>query len=470
MNIKLRNLLFILLALITRTLVAQDVKDLSFEDAIDLMQSDNQSLKIADKEIEIAKSERDKLNAFWYPSLQSSGTYVHLSQKIEVRQPLSKYTDPAKAYIDKILPDNQFINGILDDIGNYVFRLPLTPTNLATINVNAEWVVFSGGKRFRATKIGRTMVELAHENRDQVDATQRTVLVEAYYGLRLAQQVVKVREESYNSLKRHYENALKLESTGMIDKAARLFAQVNMDEAKRFLEDARKDESIVQNTLQTILNVEGEGFLIQPTSPLFMNDELPPKTDFVLTMQTENYIIAGLHLQQEMSKQQTRIDQTGYMPNIAVFGTQTLWAHGLQKNLMPRTILGVGFTWNLFDGLEREKRIRQSKLTSQTLALGKEKAKDDLTILIDQFYSQMQKAQDNVKALNTSIELSEELLRIRKTAFMEGMATSTDVIDAETLLSTVKVARLAAYYEYDVALMNLLAICGVPEQFNMYNN
>ena len=38
----------------------------------------------------------------------------------------------------------------------------------------------------------------------------------------------------------------------------------------------------------------------------------------------------------------------------------------------------------------------------------------------------------------------------------------------ETMLATVKVARLAAYYEYDVTLMNLLALCGTPEQFRNY--
>mgnify|MGYP000282036128 CR=1 FL=1 len=43
---------------------------------------------------------------------------------------------------------------------------------------------------------------------------------------------------------------------------------------------------------------------------------------------------------------------------------------------------------------------------------------------------------------------------MRKKAFAEGMATSTEVVDAETLLSKTKVARLAAYYEYDVTLMN----------------
>ncbi len=48
------------------------------------------------------------------------------------------------------------------------------------------------------------------------------------------------------------------------------------------------------------------------------------------------------------------------------------------------------------------------------------------------------------------------------------MATSTEVVDAETMPATVRVARLAAYYEYDVALMNLLAICGTPERFEKY--
>ena len=94
------------------------------------------------------------------------------------------------------------------------------------------------------------MVDLARESRAQVDATQRTLLAESYYGLRLAQQVVAVREETYRRVgTKHYENALKLEATGMIDKAARLFAQVNMDEAKRELEAARKEETVVQNAL-----------------------------------------------------------------------------------------------------------------------------------------------------------------------------------------------------------------------------
>ena len=454
----MKQILLIILLGTGISITAQTLS-LSFDDALRQMQQGNRSLKIADKGIEAARAERDKLNALWYPSLQGAGTFVHLSEKIEVKQPLSQFTDPAKDFVHNLVPDDQFISGILDQIGSHTLVFPLAPRNLTTVGLTAEWIVFSGGKRIRAGKIGNTMIDMARENREQTDATQRILLAESYFGLRLAQEVVRVRQDTYNSLQQHYKNALKLEAAGMIDKAGRLFAQVNMDEAQRSLEASQKEAAVLQNALRTLLNME-DTCTIQPISPLFINTVLPAQEEFLQAMRTENYTVNQLQLQSHIAKQQLRIDQSGYLPDIAVFGKQTLYAHGIQSNLVPRTMIGVGFTWNLFDGLAREKRIRQSKIAQQTLA------KDELSVGIDKLYTQMQKSQDNVRALNSTIELSEELVRIRKKSFTEGMATSTEVIDAENMLATVRVARLAAYYEYDVALMNLLALCGIPERFD----
>lgn len=460
----MKQILLIILLGTGISITAQTLS-LSFDDALRQMQQGNRSLKITDKGIEAARAERDKLNALWYPSLQGAGTFVHLSEKIEVKQPLSQFTDPAKDFVHNLVPDDQFISGILDQIGSHTLVFPLAPRNLTTVGLTAEWIVFSGGKRIRASKIGNTMIDMARENREQTDATQRILLAESYFGLRLAQEVVRVRQDTYNSLQQHYKNALKLEAAGMIDKAGRLFAQVNMDEAQRSLEASQKEAAVLQNALRTLLNME-DTCTIQPISPLFINTVLPAQEEFLQAMRTENYTVNQLQLQSHIAKQQLRIDQSGYLPDIAVFGKQTLYAHGIQSNLVPRTMIGVGFTWNLFDGLAREKRIRQSKIAQQTLAIGQEKAKDDLSVGIDKLYTQMQKSQDNVRALKSTIELSEELVRIRKKSFTEGMATSTEVIDAENMLATVRVARLAAYYEYDVALMNLLALCGIPERFD----
>ena len=444
-----------------------ETMDLSLEQSLTLLQSENKSLRIAGKEVELAKNEQQKLNAFWYPTISAAGAYVHMSNPVEVRQSLNQFTDPAKEYVQSILPNDQFISSLLDKIGQNTLTLPLISQNVTTIDANLTWPLFTGGKRIYAGKIGKTLVSVAEVNREQVSANQQALLIESYFGLRLGQRVVEVKTETYNSLKTHYDQALKLEQQGMINRAERLVAQVSMEEAKRELESARKDLEVASQALKSLINV-GEEQEIRTTTSLFINESIPSAGYFKEMIPFNNYLVNQLKLQESIAHNQLKIGRTGYLPNIALIGKQTLYADGLDKYLMPRTMIGVGFTWNIFDGLDREKKIRQARLTSQSLAIGKEKAVTDLQVGVDKFYSQMQNAMDNVKALNTTLEMSNELVRIREKSFKEGMATSSDVVDAEVVLSKVKTAFLLAYYQYDVALANLLSICGIPEAFHQY--
>ncbi len=441
--------------------------ELSYEQSAQRLLQENQSLKIAAKEIEWAKNEHQRLNAFWYPSINATGAYVHISNKIEVKEPLSQFTDPAKDFVHSIIPNDQIISSILDKIGSYSLSFPLTPQNLTTIDANITWPVFTGGKRIYAGKIGRSMVSIAEINREQVHANLQVLLVETYFGLRLGQRVVEVREQTYRSLEKHYQNALKLEANGMINKAERLFVKVNMDEAKRELESAKKDLNVAQNGFKVLIKMDSEND-IRPVTPLFINDGLPSVSYFKSLVSDNNYIINQIKLEENIAENELNIARTGYVPNIALFGKQTLYAHGIEKNLLPRTMIGVGFTWNIFDGLDRERKVRQAKISKQTLELGREKAIDDIRVAIDKFYSQIQNALDNITALNTTIEMSQELVRMRKKSFTEGMATSAEVVDAEVMLSKVQIASLLAYYQYDVALINLLATSGIPDTFQSY--
>lgn len=377
--------------------------ELSYEQSAQRLLQENQSLKIAAKEIEWAKNEHQRLNAFWYPSINATGAYVHMSNKIEVKEPLSQFTDPAKDFVHSIIPNDQIISSILDKIGSYSLSFPLTPQNLTTIDANITWPVFTGGKRIYAGKIGRSMVSIAEINREQVHANLQVLLVETYFGLRLGQRVVEVREQTYRSLEKHYQNALKLEANGMINKAERLFVKVNMDEAKRELESAKKDLNVAQNGFKVLIKMDSEND-IRPVTPLFINDGLPSVSYFKSLVSDNNYIINQIKLEEYIAENELNIARTGYVPNIALFGKQTLYAHGIEKNLLPRTMIGVGFTWNIFDGLDRERKVRQAKISKQTLELGREKAIDDIRVAIDKFYSQIQNALDNITAFVTTIE------------------------------------------------------------------
>ena len=127
-----------------------------------------------------------------------------------------------------------------------------------------------------------------------------------------------------------------------------------------------------KNALKVLLNVE-DAISINPSSPLFMNHDLPDELYFKNLVSTGSYIVSKLRIQEAMADNQLKISKSAYIPTIALFGKQTLYAENLPKNLMPRTLVGVGFTWNIFDGLNREANIRQTRLTKQTLQLGREK-------------------------------------------------------------------------------------------------
>ena len=441
--------------------------ELSLGQSVERLREKNLSLQIADRAIDWARGKHRRVSSFWYPSVSVTGAYLHMANRIEVEQPLSRFTDPAKDFIHSILPDDQIISGLLDHIGTYTLRFPLAPQDVATIDANVTWPVFAGGKRIYAGRIGRTMVEVAEVNRAQVDATVQAMLVESYFAVRLGQRVVDVREQTLRSLEKHYQNALKLEANGMIDKAERLFVQVNMDEARRELESARSDLGVAQSALKAIIRVDSAE--IHPVSPLFINDTLPSPERFKALARDNSYALNQLGLQSDAAENELRMSRTGYAPEIALFGKHTLYSHGIRKNLLPRTVVGAGFTWTLFDGLAREKKIAQAKIARQTLGLSSSQAEDDIDVEVDKLCAQISNALSSVAALGTTIDLSRELVRMRRKAFAEGMATSTEVVDAEVMLSKARIAVLLAYYEYDVALANLLSLCGAPERFERYS-
>ena len=438
---------------------------LTLQEASEHMMDNNPTTRMANKAINIAHGERQKLNAFWYPMLNTSGMVVHLSNRVEVKQPLDTYTNPAKEFVQSIIPNDQLITSILDQVGSYTLSVPILQRNLTTLDANLTWLIFTGGKRLYASEIGKRMVDIAEVGKEETHALLQTELVQTYFALQLEERVQEVRKKTFQSLQQHYNHALKLEANGLITKAERIFAEVNLQEAKREWETSKKEYEVAHQALCSLLNMEENDVEIHPVSPLFVSENLPDELYFKHLIPATNYTINKLRLEESIAESQLKISKSAYLPTIALFGKQTLYAHHLPRNLMPRTLIGIGFTWNLFDGLNRESDVRVSRLAKESIALEKEKAENALDVLVQELYSKIQEAKDETKTLQTTLTMSEELLRIRQKSFEEGMSTSTEVVDAEVMLSKVQIAMLLATYQFDVSLASLCSVCGVPDLF-----
>ena len=460
-TIPYRFLLVCLLSVVSIDSLPAQTVSYSFAEAQSRMLYVNSELKAAKVEVEVAQREKQRVSALWWPQLQADGLYMHLSERVEVREPLSHFTDPAKEYVQNLVPGEQLVTGLLDKVGEYTLKFPLLPQNVTSIGLTAEWVVFSGGKRMFADRMSQRLVEVAEVGNERIKSIKQVELVERYYGLVLSRQSTEVHRRRYEGLSRHYTDAIRMEKVGLIDKAIRLASQVAMEDAEREWRHAESVEQVRQMALKQLLGITDNEVQVLPTSPLFKEIDLPTEALFIEAMLGNNYTLATLSLEEKLANEKLGMDVGGYLPEVALFGKQTLYAHGLPSNLFPRTIVGVGFTWNLFDGLGRERKIAQTKLTQQALAWSREDAEGELTVAVSELYATLQRVMADIRVLDSTIALGEELLRMRHVAFSEGMATSTELIDAENALATSRLARLTAQYTCDVALANLLALCGM---------
>ncbi|MFA0698097.1 TolC family protein, partial [Vibrio sp. 10N.222.49.C9] len=64
-------------------------------------------------------------------------------------------------------------------------------------------------------------------------------------------------------------------------------------------------------------------------------------------------------------------------------------------------------------------------------------AKQDLSVLVQKTYLEAEQSLEEVQGLETSIDLAEENLRLRRKMFSQGLSNSLDVVDAELYLASI---------------------------------
>jgi outer membrane protein TolC len=413
--------------------------DLTLSAAYAQMWCHNRSLQMAEQGVRTAQSARRQAEGTWWPQLQAEGAYVAMGNEVGVDFTLLQHS----------------------------FSFPILKSPFADAGLSLTWPLFTGGQRLYGNRLARKGVEAARLQCDQTASTLQVGLITVYYALTLARQVEAVRHLAYQSLQRHAEQTLQLEAQGMMVPADVLYARLSSQEAEREWQSSRRQTELARQALCVWLG-EKEQTELRPVTPFFLTDVPVTASEWLPWLENHNKELQMIDLQTAMARDRLRMAQARYLPAIALVGRQSAYAYHLPRNLLPRTMVGVGFTWTLFDGLRREEAVRQVRLAQHTLSLAREKATDELRLALDRQLHALQDARAQIRSLQTAVALNVELCRMRRHAFQEGMATSLEVTDAEVMQARTQVALHTAEYEYVVALARLCSLAGCPERFWQY--
>ena len=470
MKIAVRTLLAAAaLATIVRLSAQEAKRTLSLDEAIAVALTENPAMKAAEFEEKAATQERRAAIGLRMPKISVMGAYAYMSKDIGFD--FNEMKGPAKELAGQILGSGLIppemipsINGLLNPLMNADWFLKVQDQSLGFVGGQVSVPIWLGGKINAANRAARINERTAEEQGNQTRNALISELVERYFGLALAMQVVEVRRQVVDGVRRHLEDAVALEKNGMIAQSERLYVEFKMAEAERELANAELQAATIASALSNTLGRENEW---QPVTSMFILSKVEELDYYQDLAQIRNPLLSQVSLKRQLAEEGVRVQRADFLPQVAAIGGGSFYNYQV-AGLVPRWAVGVGVNIKIFDGLNREYKYSAAKQTARRVSELQNKAGKDISVLVEKLYNQMMNYRNQMTSIDASLAFAEEYLRMKNAAFLEGMSSSSDLIDAELNLAGVRTERLQAAYNYDLLLAQLLEAAGISDEFPAY--
>jgi outer membrane protein len=121
----------------------------------------------------------------------------------------------------------------------------------------------------------------------------------------------------------------------------------------------------------------------------------------------------------------------------------------------------VNFTLPVFDGFRRSAMVYQATAQERTVRLEREKASQQVRLALQQALDELAAAGETVTAARANVAQAEKVLAMTQNNYKYGAATTLDVVDAQTALSTARTNLLRGLHDYSVARATLRWVTGM---------
>ena len=444
-------------------------RTLSLEEALEMTLSDNPAIRAAEFNRRAAQQERRAAIGLRMPQIGITGSYAYLGKDIEID--LNNMKTPVQNLAGQILQSGMIPSDYIPSISQMLsgamaasWALPLQDRSLGFVGGDVTVPLWMGGKINAANRAARINEQTARSQGIQQRNALVSELVERYYGLALARQVVVVRQQVVDGVRKHLEDAAALEAQGMISRSEKLYVEFKMSEAERDLQNAQSQVETIAAALNSTI---GQTDDYQPVTAMFILERIEPLDHFRTLAAERNPLLDQVDQKRRLAYEGVRAQRSSFLPQVVAMGGMSFYDYQVSK-VLPRWAVGVGVNFKLFDGLNREYKYSAAKQTVRRVEALQDKDGNDISVLVEKLYNQMENYRTQMASIEASLAFAEEYLKTKNAAFLEGMSSSTDLIDAELNLAKVKTERIEAAYRYDVSLAQLLEAAGISDEFTAY--
>jgi outer membrane protein len=278
----------------------------------------------------------------------------------------------------------------------------------------------------------------------------------AYFSILKAQKLMDVAEETVKQIAAQKDVAENFYEVGMSPLNDLLQAQVQLANAKQDLTVAQNNLEVVKSEFNTLLRRPINAPVV--VEDILQYTALREDVDYFLNQAEENRLeVEVADLEVEISRREIKLAQKDYFPSVNLKGE--IVQLGDDPSVSGGEGLNDPYSWNVqatatwdfwewgrkkYDVKEKMSRLAQAKYRKEQLLIG-------ISFEVKQAYLRTRESESNIVTIEKAIEQARENLRINEERYKEQVATQTDVLIAQTLLTQTMTNYYNALYDFKIA-------------------
>ena len=325
--------------------------------------------------------------------------------------------------------------------------------------------LFKGGALYWSYRLAKLGVDLSTVFFELVKQDLVLRVKEAYFNILKAEKIRQVALRSVEQLEAGLKFSKAFYDVGIIAKNSLLQTQVELAQAKQDLTKAEVELDVAKASFNTLLRRDVR-MEVKVEDILEYRPMEVPFEECLEKARKSRPELRETELNVKSAEKEVRLARSEYFPSVnlsfnyervgddpGVSGSRFEDEDGWTFMATARYTF---WQWGKKRQLVREKETRLVQAED-----AKVQVEDSVSLEVKDAYLRLREARDKIGVAEVAIEQAEENFRMNQERFKEQVATSTDVLDAQTLLTQARSNYFNALSDYNIAWARLDRAMGI---------
>jgi len=424
----------LMLILFAGSLFAQE-RVLTLKESLEIGLRNSKDLKISQSKINYSDAKLSEINSQFLPQFKLFGNYTRLSENI----PAFEFTSPF--FQNAIRVSEPLYN-------NYTFKLGFTQP------------IFTGFKLISSRSAAKYNLQASESDYSKEENEAAFNIYNAYWNYYKADEIENVIAQTLKQIEDHLKNTKNFYDQGLVSKNDLLKLEVQNSNTQLLLIEAENNLKIARMAFNKTIGIE-----LDAQTKVAAKEQSQGKVSYDLIEIIGEAInkrdeLKSLAYRVEGSKEGINAARSSLFPSVYLTGNYN-YSNPNQKFQPVKNEfnynweVGVTLSWDVWNWGLTSSQISQAEQTKIQFETNYEQLKENIQMEVHSNYLNLMKTEEKVEVNKKALEQAFENYRITSDKYNLQLASSTDLIDAETLKLQAETNLKTAEVDYQIAKVRL---------------